>query len=452
MSFFISLTHRYVPIALLIAGSAFASFSDVNIPLTDDAPDTWQRMVPEVDNPVGNCSMILNSQGFPCFSYTPAYGSVSGVVFAEFDGSSWQETVVDNAQYLYVKALLKAPGGYTHIVYTNASNDSFIHAWHNGSQWQTEVFWADAGNGLDCTLDSQGSLHVLLTDSDNDVYYGSKDGDWSFEKIGSTTSWPIALTMDSNDEPHAVWSSSGSVKHCWHTSSGWLSENITSAYLEALDFTADQQDNLHLVIQRPSSISYYHKTASTWETEVIDSMSGDYCSIAVASDGTVHVAYDDNYNSDLRYAERLPSGWSSEVVTWEGTCGISPSIQLDEQANPWICHSRFTEGEIVWWGQGPVSTASHAAGIFSGQLPVSISPNPLTSTGTINLDIQQEGRYTLTLFDVSGRELYTPLDAFLEPSTYQVMLNASNLPAGTVFVQLRGNGSCCTERMLILRQ
>lgn len=452
MSCFQLLKLRNFFITLLVTCSVNAFSATINSPLLDDSPDTWQRMIPDLNNPVGSCSFVLNDEYLPCMAYNSSTGSQTGVIYAEFDGSVWNETLVADLTYQGGCKLLMAPGGYPQILYSNPSDDTFNYAWYDSSTWQIEVFWSYPGNGLDSKLDSQGQIHVVFTDSDNFVYYGTREDGWSFEQIGYATTWPVALALDSDDVPHVVWSNGGIVRHYWQTSSGWLSETITSNYLEGTAFAADQQNNLHLVIQGASNISYHKRTTSGWESEIIDSMSGDRCVLAVAADGTPHVAYDEEINSDLRYAVRQASGWYTVVISWEGYCGFSPSIQLDELENPWMCHSQSSNTEIIWWGQPTSYLTEKLIDITANHTPISISPNPITSTGAVNLDIPMAGFYTLSLFDLSGRKITTLLDSYLESSSYQLLLDIQNLPTGTVIAKLEGNGTFWTERMLVLKQ
>ena len=447
---------RFDRILFLLLICSFSSLSAFgyraeSFPAFQDTNDTWQRIIPDLVSPSLSSSMLLDESGYPHLSYQNSFGSPGLLRYAWYDGSGWEETVVDNTEYCESGILLNHLGDYPRIVYSNSYYDEFRHAWFDGSQWNLEVFWS-GGNGLTSTLDSQGNLCVLLLDDSNQVHYGVRsEAEWSFEQIGNATNWPLALVMDSDDTPHAVWSTNSCLFHHWKGSSGWQSEPVISAYIEDIALVADNNDDLHLALQGASDFSYLHRTESGWDEQLIDTMSGNYCAIAVASDGTVHLAYSESNNSDLRYAVSSPAGWSTQVVSWQGFNGLWISLHLDEFENPWICHSRLGTQEIVWWGsetsvedctESPILSAVHS--------PFSIASNPARASEGIKLNILRPGNYIVSLFELSGRLVYSAPSSYMAVGTRLLQNLPENMKDGVYFLCLKEMEQSWTEKLSIL--
>ncbi len=429
-------------------GSSFA------VPANSDEPDTWHKMnVPFYQVPV-ECSLALDEQDLPWIMFSTTNFSESGIFSLWFDGSGWTYQTIDpsicaNA----VNELLMAPGVLPQAVYRCTElDDSFKYAWRQNDYWHSETFGNSAGQGLDAALDSQGDIHVLFTDEDNYIQYATREGsNWIIEQIAYCSTSHIGLTLDSSDNPHAIWSESGSIYHCWHTSSGWHTETVAVTNAEDLDVAASQ-NKLHLIVQESSEVSYYLKTQAGWEYETIDAISGSSCAIAAASDGTVHAAYNDSTSADLMYAARSPSGWAIQVLAWDGNYGNDVSLLLDSSENPWMCYSSdYNSYELAWWAPDTTSVHDCEESISLPAMPIAFSQNPLYSSGTIQLEIQQPGNYQLSILDVSGREIVSLLDGYIEPAAYDFQINSMDFCAGTFIVLLKGNGFCFSERMLILR-
>lgn len=81
---------------------------------------------------------------------------------------------------------------------------------------------------------------------------------------------------------------------------------------------------------------------------------------------------------------------------------------------------------------GPVRTVSLGRAIHAG---IQLFPNPTTDQVTLDLSSLPAGTYSAQIFDVTGR-----LVQQYSLQTGQTVLDASSLPAGSYFVQVRGGG------------
>ena len=133
------------------------------------------------------------------------------------------------------------------------------------------------------------------------------------------------------------------------------------------------------------AISYYDRTdgavgyavgtvadgAVTWERSGVDGYAGDggldpgdvglYTSLAIASDGTVWVAYQDQQNTTLKVGSRAADADEWTLVTADtgsgsgSDVGLWNSLALDSSGNPVVAHFDDEEGALrlsTWNGSG----------------------------------------------------------------------------------------------------
>ncbi|GEM_PF-4065960 len=78
-------------------------------------------------------------------------------------------------------------------------------------------------------------------------------------------------------------------------------------------------------------------------------------------------------------------------------------------------------------------------------------PNPFNPSTTIEFRVPSFGFVSLKIFDVLGREVATLVNEALNPGEHSVVLDATGLPSGVYFYQLRAAGFIQTKKMLITK-
>ncbi len=78
-------------------------------------------------------------------------------------------------------------------------------------------------------------------------------------------------------------------------------------------------------------------------------------------------------------------------------------------------------------------------------------PNPFNPLTTIRFRIPRNEWVTLKVYDVTGREVATLVDARLPAGTHKVRFNAVNLPSGIYFYQLRAGNFVSTRKMVLIK-
>jgi hypothetical protein len=121
-----------------------------------------------------------------------------------------------------------------------------------------------------------------------------------------------------------------------------------------------------------------------------------------------------------------------------------------------------TKGNSVWR-----RSLSEITGIIniSTEFPSSFSlkqnyPNPFNPVTKIRFEIPSNGfptktfgndRVVLKVYDLLGKEIQTLVNEQLQPGTYEVTFDGSNLPSGIYFYQLKAEEYFETRKMLLIK-
>ncbi|MBK8982934.1 MAG: T9SS type A sorting domain-containing protein [Ignavibacteria bacterium] len=78
-------------------------------------------------------------------------------------------------------------------------------------------------------------------------------------------------------------------------------------------------------------------------------------------------------------------------------------------------------------------------------------PNPFNPSTNLEFAIPRSGLVTLKIFDMTGREITTPVNENLNPGKYSYNFNAAGLTSGAYFYTLTANGFSDTKKMILLK-
>jgi hypothetical protein len=78
-------------------------------------------------------------------------------------------------------------------------------------------------------------------------------------------------------------------------------------------------------------------------------------------------------------------------------------------------------------------------------------PNPFNSTTLIKYSIKDEGKVTLKIFDLLGREVATLVDENKKPGNYELKFTANNLASGIYIYQLRQGDRSLSKKLVLLK-
>ena len=78
-------------------------------------------------------------------------------------------------------------------------------------------------------------------------------------------------------------------------------------------------------------------------------------------------------------------------------------------------------------------------------------PNPFNPSTTINFDIPKDGKVSLRLYDMSGKEVATLVNEYKTAGYYSVTFNAANLSSGVYFYSITANNFTAIKKMMLIK-
>jgi len=79
-------------------------------------------------------------------------------------------------------------------------------------------------------------------------------------------------------------------------------------------------------------------------------------------------------------------------------------------------------------------------------------PNPFNPSTTIKYDIPKSAFVKLVIYDILGKEVATLVNEALQPGTYEITFDGSNLASGIYFYQLAiNNEQLAVKKMVLLK-
>jgi hypothetical protein len=78
-------------------------------------------------------------------------------------------------------------------------------------------------------------------------------------------------------------------------------------------------------------------------------------------------------------------------------------------------------------------------------------PNPFNPTTNIVFQVKEEGRVTMAVFDLLGRQVKTLVDETMKPGTHRVVIDASDMSAGIYFYSLSAGSFSEMKKMTLIK-
>lgn len=283
------------------------------------------------------------------------------------DAASWDIEEVDVSSSYGKEMDIAVSDSTVFITYidTNAHSLKVATRSSNGL-WSASVVdnitLMDSNSGPSASGDSLGRMHITYYDYLNqDLCYAMNDGSsWTISKLDDSGGVCSALVSDDNSKLHIFYIDLVATKSLlsYITNSG--AKWVTSA----VDQQGDVGEQSSLVVDAEGfvHIAYYDDTNGTlnyannvngWVSIIVDNYSlsvGMNPSIALDSDGSVHISYYDATNQDLRYATNAGGAWSTDSRDAGGNVGLYSSLSIDENDAVHIVYLSSTSKNLKYTG------------------------------------------------------------------------------------------------------
>ncbi|MHC1680661.1 MAG: fibronectin type III domain-containing protein [Methanomassiliicoccales archaeon] len=284
---------------------------------------------------------------------------------AVYDGTSWAIEEVDVSSS-YAKELdISVSDGTVFISYVDTTTKYLKVASRSPSgSWTTSVVddTTQVGSWSSANGDSFGQMHVTYYDfSNQDLRYAIHNGtSWSISKLDESGGACSAIISDDNNKQHIFYIDLVLAKTplSYMTNSGakWVSSVVDSQgdVGEQSSIAVDAEGFVHIAYYDDSNGTLnYANNVEGWNTVVVDNSSskvGMYPSIALDSEGFVHVSYYDYVNQDLRYATNADGSWSTDSRDTGGDVGLHSSLTVDMNDAVHIIYLSSTSQNLKYTG------------------------------------------------------------------------------------------------------
>ena len=215
---------------------------------------------------------------------------------------------------------------------------------------QTAASSGTVGVGTHIALDSNGDVHICskLPAPNHDLYYTTNaSGSWDSAVIDSSGNLggDCFILLDSDDDIHITYRDDSNTNLKYATKA--LSSNIAASNwdVSTMDnngdvgnfgsMAVDANDTLHVAYYSSSGSCLKYATlddgSTTWSREIVESTNdvGKFTSIALDSHGKPHITYRDTTNTQLRYAHKMGSSWETTTIDSTSLSGTGTSLAID---------------------------------------------------------------------------------------------------------------------------
>ena len=196
---------------------------------------------------------------------------------------------------------------------------------------------------------------------------------WNTEYVDEAVSYDASqersgyVAFDSHNNPHIVYGHDKLV-HKYFDGTQWHREIVDNSAADVGDFAAiaiDNNDKIHISYQDSHhNLKYATNASGVWVTQYVEQAYyhedwstglpyytkavGKYNSIAIDSNGHVHISYYCEDYGDLKYATNATGDWEQSTVDATGDVGQYTSIAIDSSDNAHISYYDVTNGKLKY--------------------------------------------------------------------------------------------------------
>jgi len=334
----------YISIVLFLVGIICLSFGYLVL-------STVGADIETVDSKVQRLSLVLDSNDKPNI----AYGTTDrGLQFAVRINREWTiETVSSVGSF---PSLALDPDGNPHISFILLDEWILKYAFKEEGSWRIETIDTHV-YGAFLALDSNKRPHVAYEFQYGDETtirhaYRSEEG-WVAEVVatleGESRSVVCSISFDSEGEPHIVYGDpiSKVVGYAFKSGGSWNNEIVDNETLWTLgigrfvSLALDASNNPHICYHYSLGLTYAVRTDGAWNIETVDNENtGIACSLAIDSNGNLHISYYSNDNF-LAYASKKDGEWTIRTIGSKSPDTLSTSLALDSEDTPHIVYTYY---------------------------------------------------------------------------------------------------------------
>jgi hypothetical protein len=162
-----------------------------------------------------------------------------------------------------------------------------------------------------------------------------------------------------------------------------------------------------------------------------------------------------NQTIERTRTQGIPATAPSGVYTYRSYVGIYPSTVWDSASFTFTKSATFDGGKIVteWSNWGETFPGENTVVL---DLPSSYSlnmayPNPFNPSANIGFTVPERALVKLTVYDVTGVEVSTLVNGWMEAGTHTAVFDGSGLASGVYFYRLTAGDFQAVNKMMLVK-
>lgn len=155
--------------------------------------------------------------------------------------------------------------------------------------------------------------------------------------------------------------------------------------------------------------------------------------------------------------QNVPGSAPNGIYYYYGYLGDYETMQIYSSSSFYFYKydlDGFNPGNVVnnWetsgWGEDVDQIASASPEIFE---LLTAYPNPFNPHTNLSFTLPEEGRVSLAIFDIEGRQVASLVNGFYSAGQYDIQFDASDLTSGVYFAQLTSGNSVSTQKLMLIK-
>jgi len=437
-------THFYNSVSFINNLSGFIVGTHGIILKTTDGGTNWLNLR------TGVPYFFLNSIDFPVNSQTGYISGSTGIILKTINGGdAWVQQSTYTSKNLIKIQFLDSDTGYAVGDY-----GTILKTVDGGQNWNS----LSAGNTkLLYDVEFPVNSTTGYVSGESGRLAKTTDGGKTWSPIGSFTKDIMAMSFPTDNLIGYIATGNERIYKTTDSGANWELKhdgNSPASYMYDILFPFDSQTGYALSSTGGAHNSKILKTTdggNSWTTTDAATTSNLY-NLSFPTPQVGYIAADGIYGAKPSLLLKTTDGGS----TWN-IVPVPYGYSLTS-----VCFPKGVDtGYVVGNQSGAILKTINGAGIITS---VSDSPagnqisdntlfrnypNPFTESTTITWQLTKAAHVILIVYDFTGREMKTLVDCTQEKGEHLIKFDASGLPAGVYFYQLRANGVFCTNKMII---
>ena len=418
----------------------------------------------------GNSVASDDSTGYPVVVCNSPGGSLA---YAAFNGTHWSTTPIAGGIGVQALPSLALDGQLNpHVAFYDAVAGDLVHAWNSGTGWQSEIVESSGDVGAEPSLvvDANNELHVSYYDATHgDLRYAHRHaGTWTTELVDAAgdVGHYSSVATDELGQPYISYydATSEDLKLAHRSGASWIAEVVDAggsrgAWSSARVMNGEVSISYRDATPGSPALRFAHGAPGSWTKEVVDSSGapGQGTRLVLNTFGQPRIAYFDAASSQVRFASKTGTTWSSRDVAPSGSTQLSLTRNAHDE--PYLTFGDGVTGELKFASLTVCGTAS-VPGPGAAKTPLLVLygswPNPFSARTTFAIGLARAAEVRVRVFDVAGRQVAEPIRRRYGPGLLQLSWNGTGaggrrLPPGGYMYEVRSGSESRVGRLVLLR-